>query len=420
MQLDVHDTKRRIERAYESIRRNQALPDSEKQKILAFDEFLAAKQIGQQRRLVYLLILPRIRMSLQKNFRHASKQDIVKLMANLETQDLEEWTKHTYRVVTKKFFQWLHKMDETNYPTQVAWIHSRATNNRHILPEELLTLDDVKALLAAAERDPRDKAFIMALWESGCRVGEILALRIRHIAFDEYGAILRVSGKTGERRVRVVSSAPLIAAWLTHNPSRENPDAPLWLQSGATPFTYGAARMMLRRRAKDAKLKKRVNPHMFRHSQASILADDLTEAQMNEYLGWKQGSKMPAIYVHLSGRNVDQKILELKGMKKHEKTAEASAVRGCSRCGHINPPTSKFCMKCALPLDLKAALELDEEKEKEMLGMRDVLKQLQQDVTMLMDIADLNRQGRNLKWVPSRQLRVDGLDFAHAESNSPK
>jgi hypothetical protein len=41
-QLDVHDTKRRIERAYESIQKNQALPENEKQKIFAFDEFLAA------------------------------------------------------------------------------------------------------------------------------------------------------------------------------------------------------------------------------------------------------------------------------------------------------------------------------------------------------------------------------------------
>jgi ribosomal protein L40E len=172
---------------------------------------------------------------------------------------------------------------------------------------------------------------------------------------------------------------------------------------------------MLRRRAEDAKIKKRVNPHMFRHSQASVLAEDLTEAQMNEYLGWKQGSKMPAIYVHLSGRNVDQKILELKGMKKQEKTAEASAVKGCSRCGHINPPTSKFCMKCALPLDLKAALESDEAKEREMLDMRDMLKQLQQDVTMLMDIADLNREGRNLKWVPQTQPRLEGLPLMHVE-----
>jgi len=42
MQLDVHDTRRRIDRAYESIRKNQVLPENEKQKIFSFDEFLAA------------------------------------------------------------------------------------------------------------------------------------------------------------------------------------------------------------------------------------------------------------------------------------------------------------------------------------------------------------------------------------------
>jgi hypothetical protein len=45
MQLDVHDTKRRIERASESIRRNQALPEDGKQKIFTVDEFLGAIMI---------------------------------------------------------------------------------------------------------------------------------------------------------------------------------------------------------------------------------------------------------------------------------------------------------------------------------------------------------------------------------------
>jgi len=135
---------------------------------------------------------------------------------------------------------------------------------------------------------------------------------------------------------------------------------------------------------------------MFRHSQASVLADDLTEAQMNEYLGWKQGSKMPAIYVHLSGRNVDQKILELNGMKKREKTEEAVAVRGCSRCGHINPPTGKFCMKCALPLDLKAALEIDDERLKHIAELE---RQLKESGTALQEIPKLRRDLQEVQFI---------------------
>ena len=301
-------------------------------------------------------------------------------------QPLEEWTKHTYRVVTKKFVQWLHGMDDAEYPTQVSWIHSRVTNNRHVLPEELLTMNDLNTLLEASEKDPRDKAFIMTLWESGCRVGEILGLNVKHVAFDEFGAVLHVAGKTGERRVRVVSSAPLLAAWLSHHPSRDQPDAPLWTQSKDQPFTYAAARMMLRRRAEDAKLKKHVNPHLFRHSQASELADDLTEAQMNEYFGWKQGSKMPAVYVHLSGRNIDEKILEMKGLKKPDKKNEAPAVKQCLRCTHVNPPTSRFCMKCALPLDLKTAVEVDAKRKQNdnimtvLMGDPDVQKMMVQKI----------------------------------------
>lgn len=363
MQLDAHGTARRIERAVQSIKNSTKLSDREKQKILAFDEFLTAKGIGEKRRLVYLLTLPRLRLLLRKSFGSASKQDMITLMAKLEHLNLEEWTKHTYRVVAKKFCQWLHGMEGDEYPSQVSWIHSRAVSNRRVLPEELLTTEDLQTMLKAAGKDPRDKAFIMTLWESGCRIGEILGLRVKHAVFDEYGVILRVSGKTGERRVRIVSSAPLISAWLTHHPDRDHPDAPLWVQSKDEAFTYDAARMMLRRRAKQAKIKKDVNPHMFRHSQASELANDLTEAQMNEYFGWRQGSKMPAIYVHLSGRNIDQKILEMKGVKKPERHEER-VVKACTRCGHINPPNGRYCMKCALPLDLKAALEIEEKRKR--------------------------------------------------------
>lgn len=40
----------------------------------------------------------------------------------------------------------------------------------------------------------------------------------------------------------------------------------------------------------------------------------LTEAQMNVYFGWVQGSDMPGVYVHLSGRDVDDAILKANGI----------------------------------------------------------------------------------------------------------
>jgi integrase len=56
---------------------------------------------------------------------------------------------------------------------------------------------------------------------------------------------------------------------------------------------------------------KRVYSYIFRHSRATHLANHLTEQQLKVYLGWAMASKMVAIYVHLSGRDMDNRVLEL-------------------------------------------------------------------------------------------------------------
>ena len=46
------------------------------------------------------------------------------------------------------------------------------------------------------------------------------------------------------------------------------------------------------------------------------MANHLTEAQMNEYFEWVQDSGMPCIYVHLSGRDIDDAVLKANGIVK--------------------------------------------------------------------------------------------------------
>ncbi len=38
----------------------------------------------------------------------------------------------------------------------------------------------------------RDRAFVLMLYKSGCGIGDFLSLKITHIEFDEYGALLYV------------------------------------------------------------------------------------------------------------------------------------------------------------------------------------------------------------------------------------
>jgi len=78
---------------------------------------------------------------------------------------------------------------------------------------------------------------------------------------------------------------------------------------------------------------------------------------------------MAAVYVHLSGRDVDSALLKLAGKKLSETEGELERdrrVKPCSICKHESPPEAHRCTYCGRPLDLKTALE-DDRRERELL-----------------------------------------------------
>jgi ribosomal protein L40E len=218
------------------------------------------------------------------------------------------------------------------------------------------------------------------------------------VSFDEYGAVIVVKGKKGERRIRLVTSAPCLASWMDIHPERDTPDAPLWVNIGTTnhgrAYDYNAARKLLRELAEKAGVRKRVNPYSFRHSTATYMANFLTEAQMCEFFGWKQGSKMPSIYVRLSGRDIDNRLLELHGLKPKENQGMEQAVKTCPRCGVKNSPASKLCSRCGSALDLKIAMEVDKKIERAEELLEVLLRNREVKVFLVEKIRELNLTNR--------------------------
>ena len=98
-------------------------------------------------------------------------------------------------------------------------------------------------------------------------------------------------------------------------------------------------------------MNKHVHPHLLRHSRATHLANILTEAQMREYFGWTKSSDMPEIYVHLSGRDVDDTLFKHYGIKVEAATEELLAPKQCPWCQSVNSPSARFCQSCNSPLD---------------------------------------------------------------------
>ena len=118
--------------------------------------------------------------------------------------------------------------------------------------------------------------------------------------------------------------------------------------------------------AKKTGLNKRLYTHLLRHTRATELASILTEAQMKELLGWVQGSDMPSVYVHLSGRDVDGALLKAHGLtsNQEEKARIELTSTVCPRCKQKAGPEAQFCPSCGMILNVKTAVKLEEERTK--------------------------------------------------------
>jgi len=209
-------------------------------------------------------------------------------------------------------------LNDGEEPSIVKWINTSLKDKNRKLPEEMVTEDEVKLMIEVAA-NKRDKAIIALLWDIGARVGEIGNLLIKHLKFDDLSAVVSLDGKTGPRRVRAVWSVDYLKDWLEDHPGQNDPEAPLWFNFAKKgkvlePMRYDAIRMRLNKISEKAGISKKIHPHLFRHSRCTHMANYLTEAQMNAYFGWVQGSDMPSIYVHLSGRDVDDAVLKANGI----------------------------------------------------------------------------------------------------------
>jgi len=235
-----------------------------------FDVHLESRGVTLPRRIRYLIDLTRLADMLSaKDFENASKESIEKVILEHGRLNLSDATKSRFRVATKRFYRWLKDPNDAEYPPEVKWIKTTMKNRHSMLPEDLLTEEEVIALVAAAERS-RDKALVAMIYDSGGRIGELLTLQRKNVAFDGHGAVIVVDGKTGQRRERLILSVPFLAEWMEAHPDKL-PEAPLWVhskqgchQDGIVRMDYYSARKLLLRLRAKAGLKKAVNPHAFR------------------------------------------------------------------------------------------------------------------------------------------------------------
>ena len=322
-----------------------------KDNILAFLRNAEIIGIGVVQRLKYIHSIKKLLQIINKDCDKFTVRDLEGFILGMD--GYKPKTKHIRWYCVKKFFEFIGKKELYDN------LKPRFKKKGMKLPEELLTEEEVKKMIKCAY-NIRNKALISVLYESGCRIGELLSRRIKHVIFDEFGAVLIVDGKTGMRRLRLINSVPLLSNWIAHHPKNDDPESFLWvsLNNYDTLVGHRAVSQMLSSTAKRVGIKKRVYCHLFRHSRATFLSRFLTEQELKVYFGWTGGSNMASIYVHLSGKDVEKKILEINGVKNIPHSRGDFILKECIRCKAKNDSSNKYCSSCGMVLDEKEAFDV--------------------------------------------------------------
>jgi integrase len=264
--------------------------------IVVFLKELSIKGLSERRKAKYVILL---RKFSKVKLSEISKRNIDKFFFYLRDSKLSDETKQDYWNMFRIFIRWLKpKIDVAQYRLKIR-IKTK-------LPEEILTLDEIRKIILSA-KSIRDRSMLSLLYDSGCRPSELLNLQRKDVVFDDDGLIVIFNGKTGARRVRIITtldSDKFLKEYLSNCLGNE-------IGNVFGKMCIERLNQIVKEQAQKIGINKRVYSYLFRHSRATHLAKYLTEQQMKVYLGWSMGSDMVATYVHLSGRDMDDRVMEL-------------------------------------------------------------------------------------------------------------
>jgi site-specific recombinase XerD len=157
-----------------------------------------------------------------------------------------------------------------------------ATNKDRKFPAEVLTPDEVAAILAQCSTTSRtgirNRALFTLLYRSGLRISEALALKPSGVDFRRHSVrILHGKGDKATTRGFHPSADDALARWIDTRKALALRNGPLFctLQGGELSDRY--VRNLLHRLAANADVEKRVHPHGLRHT----FADELRAAGMD-------------------------------------------------------------------------------------------------------------------------------------------
>jgi len=377
--VDLYNRKAKLE--YWIQRVNTDLSGTDKSDLLILIEHMQDKERASLWIIRCITALISIRRQLGRSFQEVTKDDIRSFLKWMEQRNYKPSTNEKFRQILKLFFKVVYGNGET-YPEQVNFFSTRVGKDKRFSSPELdtreyLEEDEIVKLIQSTPTIQK-KAFVACMYESGARPEEFLRLTNNDFIIDTNGIIVILRGKTGERRVRIISYAPLFQQWLEIHPLKNQSTFNIWISESTNyknkPLGLRGAEKIIEKTLPAVLPNKHARLYILRHSRATHLSKHLTEAQMWTFFGWQPGTQVVRHYIHLSGKDIDGTLLSLS--KEGNKVVKLEDYKikpiECIRCFDSIPPGNKFCGRCGLKLDFfnQYTVEKNLEEENKVLELK--------------------------------------------------
>lgn len=233
----------------------------------------------------------------RKNFDAVEIADLQDYQSYLADEYGAEKTRARKMASVCSFYRFLNNREVTNL--NLARIE-RAKIDRAIDHSQLLTPEQVRAIIAATAANALHHTLLKFLYLTGVRISEALSLRWRDLQSFSDGGEAHILGKGNKRRT-VFLRADLWADLMALRGSADDKDHPF-------PFTSQNAWKVVKKAGKAAGVED-VHPHQFRHAYVShLLAENVPLADVSALVGHKDISTT-GLYAHpTKGRDVSSKL----------------------------------------------------------------------------------------------------------------
>ena len=377
----VHDFKKRIESAKIQIKNLKEVDKEAINKSIEFIEDLELKDFTAPRVAYYATKLPIIlrlagKLSIEKEYMRKFLLDLKnyseEYSKTMGKNNLNENSKKEYTKVYRKLLAYSFNVDLKEDTEKLKILKTSKCKYSKPQSEDMLTLEEID-LMIKNTNNPLYKAYFSALFESGCRVGEIHTIRYKDVKFDRYGVLINIrNSKTEQRELRLFLATKYLSAWQELHPTKD-PEDFFWykLNSKTTYYndqtprdlnnkliSYASIRKMIEVIARRSNIKKPINHQNWRRSSATYFAPLLKEQVLKKKFGWSVNSSVASRYISISDNEANNSLLRIYGIEPEEKES-INKAKICNRCLILNLEKSRFCYNCGFTLEEKEAKDIE-------------------------------------------------------------